>query len=86
MIFDWYLVYNLTDFDALNIHSKSIPLNTEDRGLINLIITKGQYYGVNFVDDDIFLAVGINNQNPFNLGSRSVAIDTHNNLWIGLEQ
>lgn len=86
MIFDWYLVYNLTDFDALSIPSKFIALNTEDRGLINLTITKGQYYGVNFLDDDIFLAVGINNQNPFNLGSRSVAIDEDNNLWIGLQQ
>ena len=62
-VYNWYEVIAKADFDALNIPSKEVEVFTEAEGLLNVLVTKGNYYS--FLIDDIFISYDLNDRNPF---------------------
>jgi hypothetical protein len=73
MIYDWYKVINLTEFLALNIPSRELTLNLVDLGPKDILITYG--VGLGILYEDCFLAVNLNDYNPFEFHD----IDTEGN-------
>lgn len=84
MIFDWFLITNLDDFDDLEVVSRSFTMILEGYGIKEILVTKGNTYGV--VIDDVFLSVNLNDENPMVFDGHAVFVDDEtNDLYIGFE-
>jgi hypothetical protein len=83
MTFDWYLIFNLNDFNALGLESKAYNVYLEGLGLKAILVTKG--VGVSVVVDDKFLPIEFNDNNPWIDEGKAVYLDEDDNVWIGYE-
>ncbi len=82
MIFDWYKIFNLDEFEATDLTSKNYEVVLEGLDVRNVLVTKG--VGVNVTFDDVFLKIGLNDANPFIFESRAVYLDSNNDVWVGI--
>lgn len=62
MIFDWWKVFNLTEFQALALVSKSYTLSLEDIGEEDFLVTKSNFTSVIF--RDVMLPISLSGSNP----------------------
>lgn len=87
MNFDWYKLFNLEEFMALNLVSRNLKVSLEGRGEKEVLIVRGNQ--VSLVFADVILPIGFENYNPFiEVGSQSsyaVFKDSDNNVWLGIE-
>lgn len=85
MIYDWYLIFNLTAFEALNLVSKVYTADYEDLGQVDILVTKGNYVSMQY--DDVFLPIQMSDENPFVFDNYAVWIDTEtNNVYLGINE
>lgn len=82
MIYDWYKIYNLTEFNALSLTSIELEIILTGNALKEIMITKGNYVGV--LIDDVFLPINLNSKNPFEFEDRAVYLDSNNDIWVGI--
>ena len=83
MIYDWYKIFNLTDFLAKELPSINIEANLEGVGLEQFMITKGNE--VSIVYKDVMLPINYNNENPYNNDIYAVFLDeVTQNVWFGI--
>ena len=83
MIFDWYQIFNVDEFEALGLESKAYTYFLASRGVKEILVTKG--FGISVVVDDKFLPVEFNDNNPWIDEDKAVYLDEDNNVWIGYE-
>lgn len=84
MLFDWYKIFNLTDFLNKNLVSINIEANLEGVGLESFIITKGNQ--VSIVYKDKILPVEYNSENPYVSGEYAIFKDNETfDVWFGIE-
>ncbi len=83
MIYDWYKLFNLTEFNSENLTSKKIIADLESRGENEFLITKGNEVSVLF--EGYFLPVNFLNENPFSASAYAVYLDDNNDVWFGFE-
>ncbi len=81
MIINWAKLLNISEFDDRDVPSIEVPLLLGS-GETTIIVTKGIGYGV--VWNGIFLAVNLNDKNPFVFDNTTVYLDTNNDLWLGI--
>lgn len=79
--YDWYKLFNRTEFEALGVPSRQYTMEFQDRGLKTFMATKG--IGVSVLIDDVFLMADLNNKNPFVFDSMVISTDSENNIWVG---
>ncbi len=63
MTFNWFLIFNLTEFLATNLVSRTITTTLEGLGEKEILIVRGNL--VSLVYDNCILPVGFNDDNPF---------------------
>lgn len=80
-MFKWFKIFNATEFDALDLISKTYTVNLEGIGQRDILVTKGTNYGLTY--EGIFLSVQMNEQNPFKFDGHAVYIDDANDVWLG---
>jgi hypothetical protein len=83
MEFDWYEIYNLDDFEALGLFLKTVEVFLEDVGLVEVLITKGNFVSITY--NDILLPINMNDENPFVFEDHAVLLDQDNNIWLGIK-
>lgn len=81
MNYDWYKVFNKTEFEALGLVSKNYQLDLEGQGIKNVLVTKSLTLGVLF--DDVYLSLELNDKNPMEFEDKAVYIDENDDVWIG---
>lgn len=82
--YDWYLIFNLTDFLALDLVSKTYSKELQDKGLTDFLVTKGNTVGVTI--DGVFLAINMADQNGFNFEERSIYLDNETqDVYVGFK-
>lgn len=81
MIYDWYKIFNKTEFEALDLVSKNYQVELEERGLKNILVTKG--IGVSVLIDTVFLMLQLNDKEPFQFEGMAIDIDENNDVWVG---
>lgn len=81
MTYEWYKVFNLDEFNALNLPSRNYELDLEDKGVKNILVTKGIGVGVLF--DDVFLMIDLNDKRPFTFEDKAVDVNENNDVSIG---
>ncbi len=81
MTFDWYNIFNLTDWLATGLVARTLTLSLESRGRTVFQITQGNETSVGY--DDVFLPVNLLEINPYSQGNYAVYLDSDNGVWFG---
>lgn len=91
MIFTWFKVFNLDEFEALDLVSKTYTLILEGLGQKEILVTKGEL--VSILYEGIFLPVNLNDINPFIKNgddedelAYAVYIDSNSDVYLGIEE
>lgn len=87
MIFNWYNVFNKTDFLSLGLVSKEYTAVLEDVGEKTFLVTLANEICVSF--EDVMIPIKFNENNPTvregDDAHYGVFIDDSNDVWIGIE-
>lgn len=90
MIFEWFKIFNLTEFEALSLVSKTYTQILEGIGQKDILVTKGEC--VSLLYDGVFLPIELNEINPFIKEGEvatelnyAVYLDADNNVYLGIE-
>jgi hypothetical protein len=88
MMYDWYNLFNLTEFLALNLVSRTLQVVLSGIGQKDILITRGNE--VSIVFEDVILPVQFSEENPFtrvgDAGTYGVYIDEAQDVWLGILQ
>jgi hypothetical protein len=83
MTYNWFLIFNTADFDALGLISKTYTLNLEGVGEKDILVTKGISYGITY--EGIFLSLSLNDENPFEFEDHAIFLDVAtDNVYLGI--
>lgn len=83
MSYNWYALFNLTEFLALDLVSKNVTLLLEEIGEISFTIFQGEHTSILY--EGVFLSLNINDRNPFFFESHGIYVDSNNDVWLGIE-
>jgi hypothetical protein len=82
MNYDWYKVFNKTEFEALDLVSKTYTLDMEGIGEKEVLVTKGVELGITY--QDVFLPLNLNAVNPFEFEDHAIYIDANDDVFLGI--
>lgn len=82
MDFIWYKIFNTAEFDALDLISKTYTLVLENIGQKDVLVTKGEGYGITY--EGVFLSLLLNDLNPFSIDDHAVYVDENDDVYLGL--
>lgn len=83
MIFRWFKIFNTEEFDALGLVSKTYTWNLEGVGERNILVTKGENYGITY--EGVFLSLLLNGENPNIFDGHAIYVDADDNVYLGIE-
>lgn len=81
--YNWYQIFNLTEFEALDLVSKEYEVTLEDVGLTTVLVTKGNLVSMTY--DGVMLSLNINDRNPFEFDGHACYVDSNNDVFLGIE-
>ena len=83
MIFNWYRIFNLSEFLATSLVSRTYTLELENLGIKDILATSGKTVSVNY--EDVMLSINLNNKNPFIFEGHAVYLDSiSQDVYLGL--
>ncbi len=80
--YTWFYIFNLIEFEALGLVSRSYSLVLDQVGQIEVLVTKGNYVSMTY--DDVLLPINLNDANPFEFETYACYLDENNNVWLGI--
>lgn len=83
MQYNWYNLFNLTEWLATGLVSRTLSVNLDNDGAKEILITQGNETALTF--DDVFLILNFNGNNPYARDGRAVYLDDEQNVWIGIQ-
>ena len=83
MIYTWFKIFNITEFDALNLISKTYTFILDGVGQKDILVTKGVTYGMTYEGD--FLSLNMIDRNPFEFEGYAIYVDADQNVYLGIE-
>lgn len=83
MSYTAYFIFNKNEFEALDLISKTYPINLPVLGQKDVLVTNGNLLAITF--EGVFLAVNINDKNPFFKDGYAVFLDEENDVYLGIE-
>lgn len=82
MIYDRYKIFNLLEFEALELVSKTYNLVLEDVGEVGVLVTKGNLVSITY--EGVFLSLNLNEKNPFEFEGFAIFIDENDDVYLGI--
>ena len=86
MNYQWFLIFNLTEFLATNLVSRTVKAVLEGIGQKDILITRGNE--VSMIYEDVLLPIGFNTDNPYlregEDNTYAVYKDASQNVWLGV--
>jgi hypothetical protein len=83
-MFDWYKIFNLTEFYEADLVSKVYTVFLTGVGQKDILVTQGNTTGVTY--EDTFLPLNFNDEkNPYQRNKYAVFVDDNNDVWLGIE-
>lgn len=79
----WYLVFNLTEWLATELISRTLTIFPEGMEQMDILITQGNVTGITV--DDTFLPLGFGEQNPWFENGYGIFKDSDENVYLGFE-
>jgi hypothetical protein len=84
MIFDWFKIFNLTEFTALELVSKDYTLELEGIGEKTISVFKGVDWSIQY--EGVFLTIQLTGANPFIFDGYAVYQDPETqDIYLGIE-
>jgi hypothetical protein len=83
MIYDWYKLFNKTEWLASGLVQRSVLVQLEDRGRVQYSISQGNTTAVLY--GDAFLPAELLAYNPYVQETVAVYLDANNDVWLGFE-
>jgi len=83
MEFTWFKIFNTAEFDALGLVSKTYTLFLDGIGEKDILVTKGNAYGLTY--EGVFLSLNLNDLNPFPFDGYGVYVDDNDDVFLGIE-
>lgn len=83
MIFEWYQLFNLTEWIEEGLVARTLLLDLEDRGRTQFLLTQGNTTGITY--DGEFLPVNFLGQNPYTKNGYGIYVDDSDNVWFGFQ-
>jgi hypothetical protein len=80
--YDWYKIFNKTEFEALNLVSKVYTLSLEGIGQKDILVTSGISIGMLY--EEVFLSLNLNDKNPFEFEDHAIYIDEDDDVFLGI--
>lgn len=80
--FNWYRLFNLDQFLALDLVSTEVVVSFEALGDKSIMVYQGNRTSIVYEGD--MLSIGLNDRNPFRIGARAVFLDPNRDVWLGL--
>ena len=83
-MFNWYKIFNLTEFEALELVSRTYTLDLEGLGLKDILVTKGNRIALTY--EGVMLSLELNDRNPYEFEGLAVYIDDETqDVYLGIE-
>lgn len=82
-MFNWFKIFNTAEFNALNLVSKTYTHNLTGIGLKDILVTKGNDYGITY--EGVFLPLEMNDDNPFIFEGLAIYINESDDVYLGVE-
>lgn len=80
----WYKLFNLADFLAESLVSRTLVETLNDRGEQTFEIFRGNYVSVQYAD--AFLPINFLDRNPYVQGNYAVWRDGNDDIWFGFQE
>lgn len=84
MLYNWYPIFNLDDFNALGLVSRTYTFDLIGQGIQNILACKSDA-GVSVLYKDTFLPVDFEGYNPYKRSPYALKKDDSNMIWVGVE-
>lgn len=82
-MFMWYRIFNLTDFLATNLVSRTYELELEGVGIKDVLVTNGNMISLTYADKT--LSLNLNDKNPFIFEGYAVYLmEATQDVYLGL--
>ena len=81
MNYNWYFIFNTDEFTALGLVSKTYELTLSGIGRKNILVTKGELFGITY--EGVFLALNLNQKNPFEFEDMAIHVHDNSNVFLG---
>ncbi len=83
MRFDWFKLFNLTEWIATGLVAQSLTVNLEGKGRTTFEITQGNTTGIRLASAEVFLPVAFLENNPYIQDGYAVYLDDANDVYFG---
>lgn len=83
MTYNWYKIFNLTEFEALDLPSRAYTSILEEIGERTILVTKGNKTSILY--EGVFLPINNFDKNPFEFDGYAVYIDENDDVYLGIE-
>ena len=82
MIYTWYYIFNSDEFNLLGIPSRTYTVILDGIGQRDVLVTKGNLFGLTY--NDVFLPLELNQKNPFEFENLAVQVHDNKNVFLGI--
>jgi hypothetical protein len=82
-MYNWFKIFNRTEFLASGRVSRTYTLNLEGIGQKEILATFGNILGITY--EGIFLTWTEEGINPFTFGGHAIYVDAANDVYLGIE-
>lgn len=83
MSYSAYLIFNKTEFEALQLGSKTYTVNLPNLGQKDVLVTSGNLLSLTF--EGVMLSINLNSKNPFFKDGYAAFLDESNDVYLGIE-
>lgn len=83
MVYTWFKIFNITEFNALDLISKTYTFILDGVGQKDVLVTKGVTYGMTY--EGVFLSLNMIDRNPFEFEGYAIYVDADQNVYLGIE-
>lgn len=82
MEYTWFKIFNRTEFEALDLFSKTYTVILQGIGEKEILVTKGN--GLGMLYEGVFLALDLNEKNPFEFDDHAIYQDANDDIYLGI--
>jgi hypothetical protein len=81
-MYNWFKIFNKTEFLALGLVSRTYTLNLSGIGQKDILVTFGNLIGVTY--EEIFLTLTEGGNNPFEFEGHALYVNGSNDVYLGI--
>lgn len=80
----FYRIFNLAEFQALDLVSKTYTIELEDIGLKDILVTKGNLVSITY--EGVLLSLNLNGANPFEFDDHAIVLLDDGYVYLGISK